>query len=153
MKYLLIAFLVSCQPATDDTRVYERILYTDDGVEVSRGWFDSDLDVPCSWWTAPNGETRCYPAILPTHLFADDQCTRPVAISLERCNQPVPRFMTQPSMDSCEPSVYHHRGPELFQAQYYDLGSGTCSARTAVIGAKYYELGDELELSAIAMAQ
>lgn len=157
MKQLLlvILFLVACQPAdvlNHDDRIIPISIYTVDGTEVPRGWFDTQLDVSCTWWTSPGGETRCYPAILPTFLYSNEVCSKPVAVTYEQCAQDIPLFIGMLAVEQCGPSRHFYRGKELTQAEYYRRGDGQCQPVAAVYGARYFAAGAEVSSDTFALA-
>jgi hypothetical protein len=64
------------------------------GALLFRGWFDSELGLPCAFTRTPNGPMRCLPAGQPA-VFSDSTCTMPVwGISNTAFQGTLPRYVT-----------------------------------------------------------
>ena len=61
------------------------------GALLFRGWFDSELGIPCTFARTRNGTMRCLPSGQPA-VFSDSACTMPVWGT--ECPATLPRYVT-----------------------------------------------------------
>lgn len=65
------------------TRIKAKVLKTADGAQAFMGWYDTELEMDCSFspfFRAEDGKIRCIPSVYPnaTSLFADSVCSKPL---------------------------------------------------------------------------
>lgn len=68
------------------TRLRRRYFEADGGAELSVDFWDSDLETPCEFGTAADGETRCLPSRTESVYYLNADCTGPV-IELRTCER------------------------------------------------------------------
>lgn len=122
------------------SRLKLRTLVGTDGSRSPAGWYDSQLEVDCSFGVASDGSTRCLPASAPTIYFTNSTCTAMLAAA--PCGAPPPPFVAVLD-DDCAP------GPRLFRvgnatspATVYTKSIGGC-IEGGPTGVQFYSVGDE----------
>jgi len=69
------------------SRLHRRALATPDGATSEVGLWDSELEVPCTFERAGDGEQRCMPKLPGEMMFSDPECTQPVIASYWSCEE------------------------------------------------------------------
>ncbi len=156
MRILILSILAlsgcNTPPSTDGPsenvsgeRLRARYLISEDGAREFLGWFDNELGVPCQFWVAPSGDTRCYPAVIPSYLFAESDCTAPVGAYYQLCDTPIPEYISSNDAPECDASALRPRMAQLDQQSYYRASpDGTCQPEPPAPDTVYYLAGDPL---------
>jgi hypothetical protein len=139
----------------DSGRLKARYNTTSDGGCWFDGWYDSELDTPCEFTTASDGQLRCTPeegyslTVLSTYL--DEACTQPRAIAiLSECpGTEIPTYTSVVDWGSCNPASVSRQveGPVEITAlpPLWQLFGTTCSPYTPDPTFQYITVGPPLD--------
>jgi hypothetical protein len=97
------------------------------------GWFDSELEMPCSFRVGTDGIERCFPAQgVTTALYSDATCTTLVYVHYRTCDDTPPGHVTFDNRTGGTCSIEAYRmGQELpSTAELYSSATGTCQRTT-----------------------
>jgi hypothetical protein len=88
---------------TSGSRIKQRVVSTSDGASGFAGWYDSQLNLPCSFLLASDQQMRCVPlqaSIYP--YFSDANCTQKLSLVSTAGGCPAPTFAYDTSnLPSC----------------------------------------------------
>lgn len=120
----------------------------DDGSRQPTGWQDTERGERCSVSRTADGALRCIPeALLPNGLFADAECTEPLATAPMGCNIP-PAYIARFDTAQCSPRVeLYERGPAHTDVVY---SGAACVEAPAPPNAQLFRYGPAVPLTAFA---
>jgi hypothetical protein len=115
------------------------------GALLFRGWFDSELGIPCTFARTRNGQMRCLPSGQPA-VFFDSTCTAPVW-GTECRTSPPPAYVT--AWVPGPASVAYALGDPYTDAVRHNRNAGYCSDYVTGSGPfgwswSYYGVGAEI---------
>ncbi len=115
----------------------QRQLFTSDGfVSFAGSWFDSSLQLPCSFGAAADGSTRCLPVTMtPRGFFSDGLCSAPISLALvDECQAPIGYFAAPGVLGTRMLAATEHLDP------VFDLVAGVCTVQTGSFYAPSFEV-------------
>lgn len=129
-------------------RLKARFYEVDDGAKQFVGWYDSLLDIDCSFFETSLG-LRCLPpttAVTLANYYLDSLCTQPLGISGTMCVLPSTQTVTINSLVGCSlvAKAYEATPIPTPSTVYYSLGVGNpCTSQAGSTAFVYYLLADQ----------
>lgn len=131
------------------SRLKVRRYTTEDGAATSGiGFFDLDMNEPCSVALASDGKRRCLPGArsgVPGLRFADPSCSVPIGIINTACS--APEYVLIPdALDACASDYTYRVYPVVVALSldtFYHLEGNTCVGQTSF--ASTYQIGAAID--------
>jgi hypothetical protein len=136
------------------TRIKVRVLKDTSGASAQLGWKDTQLDEPCWFMAAADGQQRCIPLYSPHAVegfFADGNCSQPVLLTYDVNCPSAPRHAIRYDSDACPTRAHVFTvGAKLSTTTYYYRSGTSCTMQQAQAGTNVWALGNELAPSELA---
>ncbi len=111
------------------TRIKMKVGTTADGSKEFKNWYDTQLNIDCSFTYDVNGTLRCLPRSYANLAYSDSSCTMPIALSSCPLSAGTYFVAYDMSVTCLNFGQYGARGFLVSSAsngQYYLLSSGNC---------------------------
>jgi hypothetical protein len=114
------------------------------GARLFRGWFDTELRIPCGFVRTRNGQMRCLP--VPATAMRDSTCAMPVLAtprSQQACSATPPRYVTAFGIQGVPVSAAYELG-EPYAGAVRTSSLGICTDVVRSDWGTYYATGAEV---------
>lgn len=121
------------EAAEDGERIINRYITTSDGLKKAQGFWDTELEVECTFGVAEDGETRCLPVTSTANVsgyFSDSGCTVPVAAAVVgpcQTSDYAYRYLSPATCAGGQYNIVVYRLENTISSTVYQGTPGNCS--------------------------